>query len=341
MLLIVSVYLAVASSANADLATITVDIVKKTVSPENPTVNIAANDAVLIRIVADGKNMPSGAEVNTFLSGPRPLLQLQNHEFAYEGDYPSGEGPSPLIVFRNCDNRAKRDYPIRSSPTSPELESPSCPFYTLDSSRRTFAVVIEEGIILVRATARWQANDTKFAEDYAFAVQVVHREFALAYSAGFAFLAVRDHEYRLDPISGDDKNLRLVRNGDGGVPYQFAAFAHYSRFGKKTRSLSASFGVATKVPVNELTAMLGLTLSLHTLPIVNSGHFTVGLAYAPRQELIQDYRGRDTVPVGTAPTSLTSSRYAFGFFAAVTFSFLGGEEQFKGVYSGKPTSETK
>jgi hypothetical protein len=55
--------------------------------------------------------------------------------------------------------------------------------------------------------------------------------------------------------------------------------------------------------------------------------------------LISDYRGLSTVPTGTSPASLTASKYGFGVFVAITFSFLGGEEQFKGVYSGKGSTQ--
>src|SRR5258708_38378409 len=68
-----SVVTAVSSvpSLQADLATITVDIAARTVMPENPTINIAGNDAVLLRIVRDGKAIST--PVRTSLAGPRPL----------------------------------------------------------------------------------------------------------------------------------------------------------------------------------------------------------------------------------------------------------------------------
>jgi hypothetical protein len=203
-----------------------------------------------------------------------------------------------------------------------------------------WSIFINQGTILVRVVAGEETEQ----EEYAFAIQVVDRHYALSYSAGFAFVGVRDDEYRLDPSSTDSTRLTITRNGSGGVPYQLSAFTHYTTLTRRkesTRALSASFGVASKVPVNELTAMLGGTFSLNTLPLVNAGHITVGVAYAPRKVLTSDYRGVKSVPVGTSAAGLTTSKYGFGAFVAITFSFLGGEEQFRGVYSGKGSTNDK
>lgn len=338
----------VAVPASADLATITVDVVKKTVDPPNPTVNIAANDAVIIRIIADGKHLPSTAapEYSTSIAGPTPLVSVRQGVYSYSPDYPIVQGPSPLLVFRHCSEQTKSEYPIGASPapsspaSAPTVESPRCPFYTLDESKSAWTIVVDEGILLVRVRAGWTEGGKPTGEEYAFALQVVDRKYALGWSAGFSFFNIRDEQYRLDPIDGDDQNVKLVRTVDGPIPYQLAAFAHYTRLARRTRSTSLSFGLATKVPVNELSAMLGATVSLRTLPLVNAGHLTLGLAYAPRKELLAEYRGRDTLPSGISASSLTSSRYDLGAFVAVTFSFFGGEEQFKGVYSGNSNAES-
>ncbi len=268
-------------------------------------------------------------------------------------DFPMETGTkSPLLVFQRCDRQARTEYRIdttrpdesRITNPTPEFEEPRCPFYTIDDSQTLWTVVIDQGTILVRVAATFPASgdQPKRVEEHAFALQVVDRPYALHWSAGFTFNTVRDEEYRLDPDSSDDTKLKLIRNGSGSVPYQLGAFAHYTKLSKRrdsTRSLSASFGIGTKVPVNELTAMLGATYSLRTLPVVNAGHLTVGMAYAPHKTLISDYRGLGTVPAGTSSASLTASRYGFGVFVAVTFSFLGGEEQFRGVYSGKGSTK--
>jgi hypothetical protein len=319
-----------------ELATITVDVTQKRVSPENPTVNTAASDAVILHIVTDGKELPSGTEVSTTLAGPSPLTKRSDRSFSYSDEYPIAEGSSPLITFRKCDRLAISEYRI-VSPESLDMGPPRCPFYTIDETHRVWTVAISQGIILVRVKTGLPvtANAQSRGEEYAFAIQVVNRVYALNWSAGFSFLGLRDEQVRLDPIPGNDSEQSLQPNGHGEVPYQLAAFAHYARLFKWTQSLSLSFGLATKVPVNELTAMIGMTMSLRTLPLVNSGHFTIGIAYGPHKELIPDYRGRATIPAGVSVSSLTSSRYAFAPFAAVTFSFFGGEEQFKGVYAGK------
>jgi hypothetical protein len=125
----------------------------------------------------------------------------------------------------------------------------------------------------------------------------------------------------------------LESAGHGPVAYQLAAFAHYRI---RNTPLSTTFGLSTDIPVENLTAMLGLSYSVRTLPIVNSGHVTAGIAYAPRSRLRPEFAGLRTVPGGVTVGSLTRQEYDFGPFLAISFSFLGGEEQFKAVYSRKP-----
>jgi len=313
----------------ADLATITVDLARRTVSPPNPTVNIAANDSIILNILNNGAVIHG--RVKTSLAGPRPIQKLNAHGvYEYAEHHLVAEGTSPLMVFRGCDAQARREFRIAARPGSPDSTvDPDCPFYTLEQSQRAWTIVEPEGIVLV------QIESDVPKEEFAFAIQVVQREYALSWSGGFALLGLRDEQFSLQPIAGDDQHLRLVPAGEGEVPYQLAAFAHYVRLDRRFASFAVSFGLATKVPVNALTVMAGLTATFRTLPIINAGHLTAGVAYGPRLELRPEYRGISSVPVGISTASLTSQRYNFGLFAALTFSFFGGEEQFKGVYSGK------
>jgi len=329
-------------SLMGELATITVDVATKSVSPSNPTVNLAANDAVLLRVVWNEKPLPSNAVVKTTLAGPRALLPVSDGIYRYADEHPWAEGASPLVIFRQCDFRARQDHRLVTPEPGGEFPLPRCPIYTMDKSRRAWTVILNEGIVLVRVELDGVIDPPASAprhEEHAFAIQIVHRGYALNWSAGFSFLGLRDEKYRLDPIPGDDEHVTLVRSGVGEVPYQIAAFAHYTRLARRTQALSFSFGLATRIPVNELTAMVGGTLSLRTLPLVDAGHLTAGVAYGPREELLPDYRGRAIITAGVSPASLTGSRYTFGPFVAITFSFFGGEEQFKGVYSGSDTPQ--
>lgn len=342
-----------ASPVWADLATIQVDVKTKVVVPDNPTINIAANDAVIVKIISDGKPLASSVEVGTYVAVQRVVKEGETSAagkrmFVYTDSNQGVAGATPLLIFKRCDG-AEKDYEVT---LGKDTQVPHCPFASIDESGRTWTILIDQGIVLVRIVTftRDKSGVEVTDEETAFAIQVVNRPYALDWSAGFAFLDLRDNQYRLDPIVGDADHVNLVSNGRGPVPYELAAFAHYRPFHRKSPNhrswlwhalpticspFSMSFGLGTNVPVNALTAMAGVSYSLQTLPLGNSGYLTAGGAYGPRKSLTHDYRGLNTLPAGVGSETLLEQRQAFGWFLAFTFSFLGGEEQFKGVYSGK------
>lgn len=345
--LLIATVLVIATTMHGETQTITVDIGTKTVNPDNPTVNIVAAESVLVRLLHNGQHLPADAEIKSYLAGPSPLKSTKSG-YEYQTDLPYVEGALPFVALRMCSDKIKARHLVTVAGSNQPVE-PRCPFYTVDDSRRGWTVNIYEGVLLIRTVANWKtkvgegekATTIEHHEEFAFAVQVAARKYKLGWSAGFAFPLLRDHEYQLDTITSNTTEKTLRRISDGQVPYQLAAFAHYTRLGDRAKATSASFGLATKVPVNELTAMLGVTFSARTIPFADAGHFTVGVAYGPRKELVSEFRGRTTVPAATPLSTLTASRYGFAPFLAITFSFLGGETQFRGVYSGDAPKKDK
>ncbi len=111
------------------------------------------------------------------------------------------------------------------------------------------------------------------------------------------------------------------------------AFAHYlPSFADGRAGISA--GLATNVPVENLTVAAGLSVALRTIPIDNTWYVTFGAAWAQRDRLRSEFQGRDVVPASLTSDALLEGRYGLTYFLAFSFGFFGGEQQFKGVYSG-------
>src|SRR5258707_7959114 len=176
-LLAIVLVVSVVPQLNADLATITVDIAAHTVSPENPTINIAGNDAVLLRIVRDGKAIST--PVRTSLAGPRPLVKTQvRGVYNYAESHPYADGAAPLMVFRPCDAKARKEFRIAIQSSPGATENPECPFYTLEQSQRAWTIVVPEGVMLVQIESDLPATGAPGKaekQEYAFAIQIVHR----------------------------------------------------------------------------------------------------------------------------------------------------------------------
>lgn len=172
-------------------------------------------------------------------------------------------------------------------------------------------------------------------------IHLDHSTFELLWSAGFAMPWLRDDRIRLDPQS-DGKTLDVKVNGFGSVPYRVAAFVHYCFLEKGLNWGCLTGGLGTNVPVDDLTIMAGISGRARPIPSLNSAYLTVGAAYGQRKALNDDLAGRDdpTVQSGTSASSLLTSRRDFRVFVALSYGFFGGEEKFRGVYSGLGNSNS-
>ena len=160
---------------------------------------------------------------------------------------------------------------------------------------------------------------------------VREQPWALRWSAGFSMFSRRDERYRLDPIEGEE-SLQPLKVSDGSYPYQLAAFAHYHPLRADWFAVSA--GLATDVPVEEISIMLGASFSLRTLPLDNSLYLTAGISYSRADRLQAKYEGLGPVASDLDTGDLVGKEYGFGGFVALSFGFAGGQDKFKGVYSG-------
>jgi hypothetical protein len=198
--------------------------------------------------------------------------------------------------------------------------------------------------------------DTKNDNDFSpkntrvtpFTIRTVRPYWGLNFSMGLSFFGgneVRDEQYTLAPFKddlntpnineGDTTDQQIVFTGHGETPYELGAFATYMIRRPKPLPLGLTFGVSTKVPVDELTAVGGVSTRIQPFPIADSAYIMVGLAYRGHKQLLGKYRTSLRAPAGVTETDLVEARHDFGLFVAVSFAFAGGETQLKKVVSGQ------
>lgn len=348
-----------APSAYAATGVITVDLVKGTIDPPNPIVNVAAADAVEIRLVKDGKAINSfDYDIRTTINSGRTFVAGEDGKAAPVFDDPVFRQGTIVLNTKRCGwKETREDLNGITLPTG-QKDIP-CPlllvtqngYSTVYGEKSTITVnvqvvqrpakVVEPRIFGWRnqmvAPAEALVPATLERYEVPFSIQLMARGSHLFWSLGMSWFDVRDEVYALVP-SGTDK-LKITPAGDGEVNYQVGANAHYSLSitRKPWSSGSVLFGLSANVPVDQLSAYAGLALTAWTLPDNDSGHIFVGVGYTRAARLAPEFRELtgDLVPTTTAVASLTRDEYDLGFVLGISFSFFGGQDQFKAVFPGK------
>jgi hypothetical protein len=318
------VVLSISAHAAEKWNRILVDISKGTVSPADPVVNTASGTDVAISIV-DGENAV-GVDAVLFRF-PRTVYQRTSSGLtpveAPEGFTVAGTALS--LNFKKC-NELKGIVP------DPDA---ICPAIVVQNTKTPVAAVYSDndGIEVFAEHSATKTFAAGATTRIPILIGVVKRRAGLSFSAGLSFFGESSERWGVQPIDGNDTEVRLIQLDDESAPYKLAANANYmGLFGPP--ALGLSFGVATDVPFESLATTLGFTYTIRTLPIADSANLTVGMAYAPHKVLLADYRGRTTVPAGIAVDGLTADQHDVGWFVGFSFNFAGGEEQFKTVFSG-------
>lgn len=302
-----------------------VDLDKNTTEPALPMANSARAAGVVLVPRIDGNALPNRTSTVIlgipFLGEQPESGEARKQVLRNTTKVPTLTAPLTLRII-DC-SRA----PLPSLPDGAQVSRSSCPFFTVTSNATSVEIYADQAVVPITVT------DVTGEKTAHFALEIVNRINHLYWSLGFAFLGNRDSEFRLEP-AGDGKQ-RIVEAGSGGVPYRLAAFAHYSVYPWRSGGVALSFGLGTDVPVSDLAALAGVTITSKTLPVVDSGHVTLGASYANRQVLRPEYRGSPLVESPVTAAGLTTGKKSFAFFAAFTFSFLGGEEEFRAVVEGR------
>jgi hypothetical protein len=301
----------------AGTSVIEVNLDNLTVSPEFPAVNNYSSDTILVKIT--GKNDFKPEDIISTLDVPSKDYYKDKNSF------PSVGGRFVTLTFQRCAQAPAG----KGCPDFDKNDAASS--FTIYSDARSFAFKIFS-VEAVADSAIPSRKLLKLNSLIGFPIQVEQKPFGLDFSAGFAgFAGVKDRRYRLVPIEGDSENASLVRASDKDVPYQFAAFAHYMPL-RWHGTNGPAIGLAINVPVENLTIMAGWSFAARTLPIVNTGYLTFGLAYTQRNRLRADFEGRNTLPADTNIDTVVEKSYGLGAFVSISFGFFGGEQQFKGVF---------
>jgi hypothetical protein len=281
------------------ITTITVDMSTSpvTVSPGSPTLNPRETSSVVIDV--SPKNQAYGYSI--LVAGAEVQNSNWNTRAVLEFVATSGKSAGP----------PKLQSSIWVIPYTSHLQVVSVEINEWDSTR----------------------DNASFIRTYVVPIQLDPTRFNLNWSAGFTVSGLRDDRFRLDSIPNDSQHLTLVPLTGSSLAYSAAAFANYCMTSLRWFCWSAGLGL--DIPVSGIELMLGPSLRIKPLASSNSGLLTGGLIYGPRKRISADFQGRTMVPAGTTQDSLLSTRYDVQLFIALSFSFLGGENEFKGVFSSR------
>lgn len=305
----------------ADSYAVVVNLDNKTVQPANPAVNNWSQDTIVIEVEGKGS---SQTEIG--LTIPGLVYSRDGQRVAQKKTLLSG--PRSPITFLRCGQRTELD-----ERAFPDRERLTCPFAIRDEEPDALTVYTRARTFAVRILTTDAEQEVETVS-----IQVYQKPFELGWSAGVAmFPSAEDHRYRLTPTPDEPDMAVLERVGAANLPYQFSAFAHY--VSHEYNKFGVSFGLSTDIPVEDLSIMLGGTLALRTLPLVNTGYITAGIAYTKSKRLRSEYEGLERVSASLTTDALTDDEYDFELFVALTFGFLGGEDQFKGVFPGSENSD--
>jgi hypothetical protein len=298
--------LLLSSTLLGSTTTIEVNLDTQTVTPEFPAVNVWSNDTIVVKITGKDEVKPENL-ISTVDVPSKAYYQKQDA-------FPSVGGRYVTLSFLRCEQ----------APAGKE-----CPDFDMHLAASSWMIYTGPRSFVFKI---FSVSNGQLTSLFAFTIQAERKPFGLGFSAGFAgFGGIKDKRYRLVAIEGDSENATLAPASDKDLPYQFAAFAHYMPH-RWNGTNGPAIGLAINVPVENLTIMAGWSFAARTLPVVNTGYLTFGLAYAQRNRLRSDFEGRGMVPANTSLDSVVEKSYGLGAFVAISFGFFGGEQQFKGVF---------
>ena len=339
-------------SALGKTGVITVDVKKKTVDPPNPIVNVAAADAISIRLVKDGEILDETDYAISATLSAGPAYQRDSAGQLIASESPVFQHGTLIFNTKRCTwSESERDFqtiPGRAPCPAIIAVGQSATVYADKTTIQLFIQVVKRNadkaspISALVFSPEETAGVVSPTESYALSVPIslISRGSNLFWSLGMTWSDNRDEIYVLRPTTTEGQSA-LVRAGYGETEYQIGANVHYglsiTRF--PWDHLSVMFGLSTDVPVESLSAYLGFAATAWTFNDDDAGHVFIGAGYTKGGRLAPDYVGLSTVPSTTTVASLTEEKYDFALMAGVSFSFFGGQDQFKAIFPGKKSGE--
>ena len=311
-------------AASADTSSIEVDLDTLTVNPEFPAINIWSADTIVIKI--KGKTDLADDDIFTTIDvlTPPPASAMNKDSSIYEkkNEFYPLKGRNVTLTVDRCEN-------------APDGK---CPAAVITQETSSAVVYTPPRSIVVKIHKKGNETEVNGKKTFpltsliGFPIQAERKPFALGFSAGFAgFGGLADRRFRLMPIEGESEMATLARASDKNLTYQIAAFAHYMPY-RWQGTNGPAIGLATDVPVEDITFMLGWSFAARTLLAGNTGYLTVGVAYAKRNRLRPEFQEGGKVAADLSLDTVTEKTYGVGAFISISFGFFGGEQRFKGVF---------
>lgn len=329
-----------------------------TVTPTKPVARIGDDDILTIQILNGGK-IPN--EDHALLRFAQPVLDVTQTAAGGltlrvlrlgGGTQPqfTEPGTAHLLRFRKCSQKLFTSW---KWPNGQAVTEADCPLIVSNGQQNITVFSNTDSVALLAEvdTRPADSKDDPFSPQNVrrapFTVRTVRPFWNLGFSTGFSFFTgnkIRDERYRLVPASDDastpnvdeskTKPQEIIAAGHGESPYEFGAFATYM-FHRPELPFGVTFGASTKIPVDQLTGVVGITFRIKPFPVTDSAYLTVGTAYRAHKRLMAKYRDTLQAPAGVSEADVLESAHDMGFFVAVSFGFGGGDTQFKKVVSGQ------
>lgn len=327
------------------------------VTPAKPVARIGDDDYLAIQILVDNKVPPNDharlrfAQRVLYVSDPTAdLMRKAIHTLTGKSatqDQFTELGASHLVRFRKCSVSYLSQFQIDGHAVTKD----DCPLLVSNGEGNVTVYANSDSVALdAEVDTATGAQSTPFAPQNTkhalFTIRTVRPWWNLNFSTGFSFFSgdhLRDEQYRFAPVVDDPATAvdeskttdrEIVSTGHGETPYELGAFATYMIHRPANLPVGVTFGVSSKIPVDQLTALAGLSARIEPFPVVNSAYITVGVAYRGHKVLMPKYRDTLRAPAGVSETDILVARHDVGLVIAVSFGFGGGEAQFKKVVSG-------
>lgn len=339
--LIAAFFAAAGLWAVEDGSQVTVNFDTKEVSPQRPLVNPWQSDAAAsIAIqVKEGHQVQSFPDVDLYeLKEDGAIGNLVLHPVPQVGT-------DVKLRFRRCDVDIFEKYGLEGA------EIRMCPFgvfrpaesyagtWTIYSGQEVVSLVIDvydpsqvgalidvEGFDAPQPDSRGKHLGTMAPEIY-----VSPKPFKLNWSGGFAIFGGTDERYRIG--AGDAGERTLLAASDGDEDFRLGVLANLVPYKRDWWGITV--GLAANGELDELSLMLGPSLRLRTLPVVNDLYLTVGGAYAPVDRLKPAFVVGSAVPEDLMADDLVEEHREFMLFVSFSFGFWGSQEKFQALSGPK------
>jgi hypothetical protein len=312
-----------AEAADTDLRVrqVFVDLKTGLVTPATTIVNLQGGDTLALKI--DGPDNAAEADVVTQVSVGTASASVT--------------GTHVTIAFRKCSGASARRL------ANAAHEKDVFPESRRQNKARSFSgrdlcpntILVDHDLVEVLSETAKDRDvasvsiSSRSGKTAGLVIRMVSRRWSKSFSGGVgAVVLPRDERYTLSPSTADaTKGVPTRLSKDGDFPYTLATFAHYDFIGKP---FAASLGLSTSVPADELNILFGPSYKLRSLPLVDSGYLTAGVALTSRQRLKAKYEQGGLAPIATELADLTEKRRGWAFFVAFSFGFSGDQETFTG-----------